>query len=459
MLLTTKLCSLILVCLLISKASASDAFVDDDAIEAELQTLDTAYNMDLEEYFARINSLEEVVQTSTTKNKILWSKLKCWILHPKTHVEFESSILTATNFIAYATAQQAYEGLADLHTCRASLFFKQLNQDAALHDYENAIHFALLSKNDLTIGHAYYFKGRELLNINKLSAGLTALLSSKYYFESAGDLFWLHRSKMHIASSLSDIGDTSRSIIYLDELMEKVGNDEFEKAKLYGLYARNYQLDKRFSDALAMYKKQFLFYKEQAQWYDEAVLAALRLASLKIDRGEIKEARDLIDYTQENDSEISDTSIKLLSLKTEAKYEFARGNFTQAREYLTQYEATIQNSDDAFSDDLYHFQSQILEKLGDYEGATNALRRYLEVLDKKTYEARVNQTISLQVQYELSKKESQNRALLKETKHQKSTIASLQKLQKWHTALLGLGGVIIAILGLYIIRHQRTNSN
>lgn len=112
------------------------------------------------------------------------------------------------------------EGLAYLELARINLDSRMY--EIALKDLEKAINY------ERAAPEAYYLKGKILYDEGRKDDAFGALLKVKYIYPESE---WVSPALMIISEISLENGDTTRAISYLDEVIERGGEDWEERAK------------------------------------------------------------------------------------------------------------------------------------------------------------------------------------------------------------------------------------
>ncbi|GAA5217912.1 diguanylate cyclase [Corallincola platygyrae] len=427
-------------------------------LERQLIELERGKYLSHEEFNRKIDTLLKLIPDTEPQLLMRWKRLDCWRMEPVTDMEYAEAAAKATQYIMQAEMAGDLDAYTDFHICRG--WYRQYggDVDSGLEDYNKAIELIETSKNDQLIADAYSVRGELLTYQGDLALGLSDLLKAQHHYEAAGLSYWGNSNMASVANTYRRIGDFGKALEYYHQLekiyLESANNEELIVIRdLIGLVLED---QGEYEKALALYSDTLDYYQTKQDEHGVAN-SRLNLAGAFVLLGKPDDALQQLNKARAFFEKVGDNSYWGLINLFEGRAQHQLKDYRKALSHFAAAEPEIKKEKNIrFLSWLQESRAKSYAASGLWKEAYQESLAYNEthkMLDKML---KNQQTIRMQVEFDVARKEAENIRLKADTLIKQKQVESLEERKRWQAVVMLLGGVLLFVLVVYSIRQIKS---
>ena len=293
--------------------------------------------------------------------------------------------------------------------------------------------------------------------LGEQAAALSDFLEAQRVFTNAGLKKEAEASLQDIAIAYRRMGDHDKAMDYLRQSIAFAERERYWGVLSVSLLqiAFLHEDRGRYDEALAMQRRALQVASEHGLEYDVAA-GYLANASTQAKRGDFDAAALAIAAARGGFDRIGDRSNEGMLQLLEGQVHAGRGDHAAA---LPHFDASARafeaDPNLRYQVDLYAARALSHEALGDFRAALNDLKLERTGRKKLNDDARTQQSLLLQYQFDTARRDLENARLQAERHSQQQRLHTIERASRWQLAALLSGGLLVALLLFLLLRQLR----
>ncbi|TCI03269.1 GGDEF domain-containing protein [Corallincola luteus] len=424
-------------------------------IEREFDALEAGQYVTTAEFQRRLQSLYNTIDVADNALLMRWKRLHCWSLEPNDVQTPPKLIAVATNYIAEAEAANDLAAIADFHLCRG--YYEQVygDVDLALQDYNLAIELVTNSEHEQLIADAYSSRGDLYAYQGELALGLGDLLVAQKYYESADITYWIRQNMASIANTYRRIGNFDRALEYYQQL-ERIFLEEDKVSALLEIreqIALVLEDQGQYQQAYTLYSDALDYYLAQSDDYGVA-FSRLNIAGVMLALEKPTQALKHLSLSEAIFDEHPDFGTSALVHLFIGRAHYQLGDNQKALDYFDLAEPSIRKEKNfRYLAWLLQAKAKALSAEKRWQEAYETTEEYQRNHEQLDLMLRKQQTVRMQVEFDVARKEAENERLKADTLIKQKQVESLEERRRWQLIVLFLGGILLLVALVFLIRQ------
>ncbi|HEU0306884.1 MAG TPA: tetratricopeptide repeat-containing diguanylate cyclase, partial [Lysobacter sp.] len=290
------------------------------------------------------------------------------------------------------------------------------------------------------------------------AAALSDFLEAQRTFRNAGLHNEAEAGLGDIAAAYRRMGDHEKALEYLRQSLtfaERLGDAGLLSVALLQT-GFLYEDRGRYDEALDYLRRAAQTASEHGLEYDVAA-AHLAMASSSVRKGDFSAAEVALATARNGFDRVGDRSNEGMVQFLEGSILAGRGNDVQALEhYERAARAFDANANLRYQVDLYAARALSHEALGDFRAAMDDLKLERTGRRKLSDEARTQQSLLLQYQFDTARRDLENARLQAERRSQQQRLKAVERAARWQLAALISTGLLVVLLLVLFLRQLRS---
>ncbi len=432
-----------------------------ETMEEAFRFLEHTHYQNQEEYVAVLSDLKDYVFTQAPQQSLRWQRLDCWSGEAHTEEEFKRTLERANRYLIIAREKADQEAITDLLICRGWIHAESGNTYAAAKDYDAAVATVQLVTNPQLVADALSSRGELRAYQGDLAMGIRDLIDAQRFYEKSGLDYWIRVNLASIANAYRRIGNYEQALHYYAQLEERALalEDEFEYRDVQSQIGLVYEDMGRFQEALALFQSALTFAQKNARDRDEAI-ARLNIAGVQTKLERYHEAMKNLDAVESFYRDSPDAGIIGLIHLFRGRAFNGQGLHKEALVELNKAKLHIQQvSNKRFLAWVLKENAIAHAALHEWEQAYLAMKAYTESQAQQDRFLQKQQTIDTQVEFDVTRKETENARLKAETALKQQQLDANRERRRLQTAVIVLGSILVILLIVLIGKQIRRNKH
>jgi diguanylate cyclase (GGDEF)-like protein len=383
--------------------------------------------------------------------------LRCWTSAGSAEPAALASL--AEQGMAEARAAGDAHAYADLRTCRGYARDAASETAGATADLEFGVGEGRRLHDDRVLAAALLFRGEHRYYLGEIGGGLQDLNDAYALYTRLGSEPRKRYTLNAIANVYADrrVAQYDRAIEYYRQLLEahQRAGERGDVATAYYNLGSSYEQKGELETALGFYRRALELYVRVNQPAD--VAESRRAMGVVLSKlGRPADALNVLDralsWYQANADTPSVARTRLsrgAALRRLGRYREALAELDAAAAYFTA------NRNDRYLETIQDERAQALAGLGEWKPALDARNAQIAIQRSLADQLREENTSRLRVQFDAEKKETENRALVRENALRGRALRDAARIRSLQTAVIALTLTVIAALAMLTVRHLR----
>jgi diguanylate cyclase (GGDEF)-like protein len=361
----------------------------------------------------------------------------------------------ADDGLARARAQGDGAMEASFHYCRSAAIEALRNMPAAMPDIEAGIAIARRIGDQRLLADGLSLRAGTRSLLGDQSLAIPDLLEAQRLYQHAGVPDDAESLLQDIAISYRRMGDLDKAQEYFEQ------NEAYARSLgdwsqlISNLLQQGYLAEDqgRLDDALAAYREVLVLARRHDSDYDVAS-AYLAMAWPWMLRGDFDRGLALVQRARTGYATLGDDSNDDMVYLRLGQAQAGLGDHAQALTYFKRAAEALERSDNRrYLALLYRARADSERALGRYQDAFTDLQRYVALHEAATNAERGQQAQLLRSQFDSDRQELENNRLASEQALRERQLAVLRAAQRWQWLAMALGGVLVLLLALLVVRQ------
>jgi diguanylate cyclase (GGDEF)-like protein len=322
---------------------------------------------------------------------------------------------------------------------------------------EEAIKLARTHEDPRLLADALAFRGSMRSVVGEQAAALGDFLDAQRILANANYRKHAEASLQNIAVAYRRMGDLTKAMDYLRQSAAFSEREGYWSSLTVSLLQMAYlqedlgQLD----ESLATFNRALALTAQHELEYESAA-AQLGMTSVLVKKARLDEAQSALDSAKQGFDRLGDRSNEGMLHLMRGEVLAGRGDHAAAlEEYLESSRAFDADPNLRYMVELYAARSVSQEALGNFRAALNDLKLERSGRRKLTEEARTQQSLLLQYQFDTARRDLENARLESERRNQQARLDMVQRANRWQAAALVSIGLLVIVLMVMFVRQLR----
>lgn len=323
---------------------------------------------------------------------------------------------------------------------------------------EAALALARTHDDPRLLAQALVHRGSLRSLVGQQAAALTDFLEAQRVFTAAGLRKEAEAGLGDIAAAYRRMGDHAKALEYLRQSMafaERQGDPGLLSVALLQT-AFLHEDQGRHDEALAVLRRAIDVAAGNGLEYDVAA-GHLAMASALVKKGDFSGAETALATARIGFERIGDLSNEAMLQLLQGMVLAGRGEDAQALDHYNRAARAFDADPNLrYQVDLYAARSLSHEALGNYRAAMDDLKLERTGRRRLTDEARTQQSLLLQYQFDTARRDFENASLQSERRNQQQKLKAVERANRWQVAALISTTLLIVLLLLLFLRQRRS---
>jgi diguanylate cyclase (GGDEF)-like protein len=323
---------------------------------------------------------------------------------------------------------------------------------------ETALTLARKHNDPRLLAQALIHRGSLRSLLGEQAAALTDFLEAQRVYTAAGLRKEAEAGLGDIAAAYRRMGDHDKALEYLRQgvaFAERQGDPGLLSVALLQTAFLHEDLG-RHDEALAVQRRAIQVAAEHGLEYDVSA-AHLAMASSLVNKGDFSGAETALATARIGFERLGDRSNEAMLQLLEGMVLAGRGDDVQALEHYDRATRAFDADPNLrYQVDLYAARSLSHEALGDYRAAMDDLKLERTGRRKLNDDARTQQSLLLQYQFDTARRDLENARLQSERRSQQQRLKAIERANRWQLAALISIGLLLLLLGVLFLRQLRS---
>jgi diguanylate cyclase (GGDEF)-like protein len=345
------------------------------------------------------------------------------------------------------------------HLCEASYIDSSGLMSQSLVPVEAALALARRHEDPRLLAQALSYRGGLRSLVGEQAAALGDFLDAQRVLANAGLKKDAEASLQDIAVAYRRMGDHAKAMEYLRQSVAFAEREGYWDTMSVSLMQMAFLHEDRgrLDESLAAFERALALNTQHGLEYNVAA-ARLGMASVLVKKARIEDAQSALDAAKQGFDRLGDRSNEGMLHLLQGQVLAGRGHHAQAlEEYLDAARAFDADPNLRYQVDLYAARSLSQEALGNFRAALNDLKLERSGLRKLDEDARTQQSLLLQYQFDTARRDLQNAQLQSERRNQQKQLAMVRRANRWQVAaLVSIALIVVGLLAMLARQLQRT---
>jgi diguanylate cyclase (GGDEF)-like protein len=342
--------------------------------------------------------------------------------------------------------------------CEANYIDGSGQSSQSLATVEAALALARKHTDSRLLAQALTHRGSLRSLMGQQAAALSDFLEAQRIYRGAGLDNEAEAGLGDIAAAYRRMGDHDKAAEYLRQSLafaERQGDASLLSVAL--LQTAFLHDDRgRYDEALDHLRRAAQTASEHGLDYDVAA-AHLAMASSWVKKGDFNAAETALATARDGFDRVGDRSNEGMLQFIEGSIHAGRGNDAHALEHFERAARAFDaNANLRYQVDLYAARALSHEALGDYRAAMDDLKLERTGRRKLSDEARTQQSLLLQYQFDTARRDLENARLQAERRSQQQRLKVVERAARWQLAALISTGLLVVLLLVLFLRQLRS---
>ncbi|QSX79031.1 GGDEF domain-containing protein [Agrilutibacter solisilvae] len=324
---------------------------------------------------------------------------------------------------------------------------------------EAALALARKHEDPRLLAQALAHRGGLRSLVGEQAAALGDFLDAQRALSKAGLKKEAEAALQDIAVAYRRMGDHAKALEYLRQSVAFAEREGYWSTLTIGLLQTAFLHEDlgRLDESLAVLRRVSALALQHGLEYDAAA-AQLGMASVLVKKGQWDAAELALSAASDGFDRLADRSNEGMLHLVRGQVHAGRGDHAGAiAQYLEAGRAFDIDPNLRYQVDLYAARSLSQEALGNYRAALNDLKLERSGRRKLNEDARTQQSLLLQYQFDTARRDLQNAQLQSERRNQQKQLAMIRRANRWQAAaLVSFGLLLVGLVIVLVQQHRRT---